>query len=130
MNFDLQLAPTFDMSVRMNMRENNNENLWSYTFSEMAYRGIPWDNPFDENGNPVNIAATPPAEQTWYYANRQNPWHGQQYNYDRSGGIKYGICMKRVFLLQNSEKQTIICVLLRMSVFFLCLPGKVSSLLG
>lgn len=86
MNFDLQLAPTVDMSVRMNMRENKSENLWSYTFSEMAYRGIPWDNPFDENGNPVNIAATPPAEQTWYYANRQNPWHGYQYNYNRSGG--------------------------------------------
>lgn len=86
MNFDLQLAPTFDMSVRMNMREEKNKNLWSYTFREMAYRGIPWDNPFDEDGNPVNIAATPSAEQTWYYANRQNPWHGYQYNYNRSGG--------------------------------------------
>ncbi len=86
MNFNLQLAPTFDMSVRMNMRENKSENLWSYTFSEMAYRGIPWDNPFDEDGNPVNIAAIPASEMTWFYANRQNPWHGYEYNYNRSGG--------------------------------------------
>lgn len=86
MNFNLQLAPTFDMSIRMNMRENKNENLWSYTFSEMAYRGIPWDNPFDEDGKPINIAATPAAEKTWFYANRQNPWHGYQYNYNRGGG--------------------------------------------
>lgn len=86
MNFTAQLARNFDMSVRMNMRERTRENLWSYTFSEMAYRGIPWDNPFDENGNPVNIAGTPVAEKTWYYANRQNPWHGYQYNYDKEGG--------------------------------------------
>ena len=86
MNFNVQVAPTFDVSIRMNMRENKTENLWSYTFSEMAYRGIPWDNPFDENGNPVNIAGTPVADKTWYYANRQNPWHGMQYNYDREGG--------------------------------------------
>lgn len=86
MNFNVQLASNFDMSVRMNMREDNTNNLWSYTFREMAYRGIPWDNPFDENGNPINISGTPIADQTWYYANRQNPWHGMQYNYDRGGG--------------------------------------------
>lgn len=86
LNFNVQLSPTVDMSVRMNMRESKTGNLWSYTFSEMAYRGIPWDNPFDENGKPVNIAATPAADKTWYYANRQNPWHGMQYNYDKSGG--------------------------------------------
>lgn len=86
MNFDLQLSPTVDMSVRMNMRENKSENLWSYTFREMAYRGIPWDNPFDEDGNVVDIASTPASEKTWYYANRQNPWNGAQYNYNRSGG--------------------------------------------
>lgn len=86
MNFNVQLAPSFDVGIRMNMRENKNKNLWSSTFSEMAYRGIPWDNPFDENGNPINIAATPASEQTWFYANRQNPWHGYQYNYNRASG--------------------------------------------
>lgn len=86
MNFNVQLASNFDVSIRMNMRENKTGNLWSYTFSEMAYRGIPWDNPFDESGNPVNISGTPVAEKTWYYANRQNPWHGLQYNYNNGGG--------------------------------------------
>lgn len=86
MNFNVQLATKFDMSVRMNMRENKTENLWSSTFSEMAYRGIPWDNPFDADGNPVDIAATPASEQTWFYANRQNPWHGYKYNYNRANG--------------------------------------------
>lgn len=86
MNFDVRLAPTFDMSIRMNMRENKTDNLWSYTFSEMAYRGIPWDNPFNADGSPVDISGTPVADKTWYYANRQNPWHGMQYNYDRAGG--------------------------------------------
>lgn len=86
MNFNTQIASNFDMSVRMNMSENKRENLWSYTFSEMAYRGIPWDNPFDEDGNPVDIASTPAKDQVWYYANRQNPWNGQKYNYNRSGG--------------------------------------------
>lgn len=86
MNFDLQLSSTVDMSVRMNMRDNKSENLWSYTFREMAYRGIPWDNPFDEDGNVVDIASTPASEKTWYYANRQNPWNGAKYNYNRSGG--------------------------------------------
>lgn len=86
MNFNVQLLPKVDMSIRMNMNENTSGNLWSYTFSEMAYRGIPWDNPFDENGNPVNIAGTPVKDKTWYYANRQNPWHGMQYNYNNGGG--------------------------------------------
>jgi len=91
MNFNTQISSTFDMSVRMNMRENKRNNLWSSTFTEMAYRGIPWDNPFDENGNPVNIAATPAADQRWFYANRQNPWHGYQYNYDKNGGTSMNL---------------------------------------
>lgn len=86
MNFNVQVSPTVDVGIRMNMRENKTENLWSYTFSEMAYRGIPWDNPFDESGNPIDISGTPVADKTWYYANRQNPWHGMQYNYNRNGG--------------------------------------------
>lgn len=85
-NFNTQISNTFDVSVRMNMRENKRNNIWSSTFYEMSYRGIPWDNPFDENGNPVNIAATPAADQRWFYANRQNPWHGYEYNYDKEGG--------------------------------------------
>ena len=91
MNFNTQLTSTLDLSVRMNMRENKRNNLWSSTFSEMAYRGIPWDNPFDEKGNPVDIASTPAADQRWFYANRQNPWHGQQYNYDREGGTRMNL---------------------------------------
>lgn len=91
MNFNVQVAPKFDVSIRMNMRENKTENLWSYTFSEMAYRGIPWDNPFDASGNAIDISGTPVGEKTWYYANRQNPWHGMQYNYDREGGTNMNV---------------------------------------
>ena len=91
LNFNAQLSSTLDLSVRMNMRENKKNNLWSNTFSEMAYRGIPWDNPFDENGDPVNIAGIPTADQRWFYANRQNPWHGYQYNYNKEGGTRMNL---------------------------------------
>lgn len=91
MNFNTQLSRTLDLSVRLNMRENSRGSEWGFIVPEMAYRGFPWDNPFDENGNPIDIASTPVSEMKWHYANRQNPFHGQQWNYNKSGGVNMGV---------------------------------------
>lgn len=89
LNFNTQLTSTLDLGVRMSMTENSRASSWGYPVSEMAYRGFPWDVPFDENGNPIDIATTPELE--WHYANRQNPFWGQQYNYNKSGGAGMGL---------------------------------------
>jgi len=91
LNFTTQLASTLDLSVRMNMSENSRGEEWGHPVPEMAYRGFPWDLPFDENGVPIDIANTPVSEMEWHYANRQNPFHGQLYNYDKSGGVEMGL---------------------------------------
>lgn len=48
----------------------------------MAYQGMPWDNPYDDNGNPIGIGTTADNAQgvMWYGKEQYNPFHSLQYN--------------------------------------------------
>jgi TonB-linked SusC/RagA family outer membrane protein len=72
------------------MGQRQQSNSWGYAQTEVAYRGIPWDIPFDDQGRPIDVASIPVEELTWYSTQRQNPFHGNQWNYNRSGGTDMG----------------------------------------
>jgi TonB-linked SusC/RagA family outer membrane protein len=91
MNFNTQLLRNLDLTVRMNMSENSRGNTWGFIVPEMAYRGFPWDNPFGDDGKAIDIANIPTSQMAWHYVNRQNSFHGGQWNYDKSGGVSMGL---------------------------------------
>jgi TonB-linked SusC/RagA family outer membrane protein len=59
----------------------NNNYLW-YTLED-AYKNMPWDNPYDENGELVFINSSKrPDGAAWYGNRKMNFFHSNKYNYD------------------------------------------------
>ena len=86
LNLNAKLSETVDMNVRFNYSNSNNNESYSYIVLEGAYRTIPWDNPYDDEGNLVfiNGDTRPDNGKKWYTQDRRNFLHGAQYNYARS----------------------------------------------
>ena len=88
LNFNVQLSNTLDMSVRLNMGQNETES--ALLSNSIAVRAFPWNNPFDADGNAVNLAENP--SYRWDYSPRYNPFHTLQHGgYDRMGGFNAGV---------------------------------------
>ncbi|MDR1342613.1 MAG: SusC/RagA family TonB-linked outer membrane protein [Prevotellaceae bacterium] len=63
----------------------NNNYLW-YTLED-AYKNMPWDNPYDENGEAVFINSNQRPDGAMWYGNRKmNFLHSNEYNYDSFTG--------------------------------------------
>lgn len=85
-NLNAKLSPKVDMNVRLNYMEGKSRNETSYINLSGAYGGIPWDNPYDANGNIINIAGDyrPDDGGLWYFQNKRNFLFNEQYNYSKS----------------------------------------------
>ncbi len=86
LNLNAKLTNTVDLSVRMAYNKSNNRESSSYIVLEGVYRTIPWDNPFDDEGNYVFIDGDtrPDNGKKWYTQDKRNFLHGEQYNYAKS----------------------------------------------
>ena len=84
----LNLSAPIGKSLTFNTRLAYNRAQSDYTSDwkdvAMAYQGLPWDLPFDENGKPYAIG-TPEADGvTWYGKEQYNPFHTLLYNTSQS----------------------------------------------
>lgn len=86
LNLNAKLSPRVDMNVRLNYTEGKSRNETSYINLSGAYGGIPWDNPYDADGNIINIAGDyrPDNGELWYFQNKRNFLFNEQYNYNKS----------------------------------------------
>ncbi|PXV63564.1 TonB-linked SusC/RagA family outer membrane protein [Dysgonomonas alginatilytica] len=86
LNLNRKLYDNLDMNIRLNYTENNGREASSYINLEGAYGSMPWDNPFDENGNPVKINGDkrPDNGQPWYTQDKRNFFFNEQYNYAKN----------------------------------------------
>ncbi len=97
LNLNSKLARNLDLSIRLDYSENNgSSNQWATL--EGAYRAMPWDNPYDPEGNPVFInsdtrpdrpASTPGRpvyNNKWWGVDKLNVFHDEEYNYNKSHG--------------------------------------------
>ena len=50
----------------------------------LAYTGVPWDNPFDEAGNPKPVGMPEFTGNAWFGKDQYNPFHTLQYNSSQS----------------------------------------------
>ncbi|MBO4465436.1 MAG: SusC/RagA family TonB-linked outer membrane protein [Bacteroidales bacterium] len=68
---------TFNLRLAYNRAKSNYATSWLDT--SMAYQGLPWDDPFDENGNPKAVG-TSAFSGVWYGKEQYNPFHSLLYN--------------------------------------------------
>ena len=68
---------TFNLRLAYNRAKSSYATSWLDT--SMAYQGLPWDNPFDEDGNPKAVG-TSAFSGVWYGKEQYNPFHSLLYN--------------------------------------------------
>ncbi len=85
LNLTAKLSRTVDIAVRANYKESDNQRTSSWATLETGYRALPWDDPYDENGEPVFIDGPirPDNGKTWYSLNKWNILHNELYNYNK-----------------------------------------------
>ena len=86
----LNLSAPIGERVTLNMRLGyNRSHSVSYTDWKdvsTAYNGMPWDNPFDENGKPIAVGMPEGAGVVWYGKDQYNPFHSLEYNSTNNWG--------------------------------------------
>ena len=68
----------FNARIAYNRAKSDYSTDWKD--AAMAYIGMPWDNPFDENGNPLAIGTKQAEGAVWYGKEQYNPFHSLLYN--------------------------------------------------
>ena len=88
LNLNTQLTSSIDMSIRINFSDSDTRGASSYMTSEDGYKNMPWDSPYDEDGNIVKINSDrrPDNGEKWYSQDRRNFVHSELYNYSKWGG--------------------------------------------
>lgn len=88
LNLTNQLTDKIDMNIRLNFTNSDTRGASSYITSEDGYKSMPWDNPYDENGNIIKINSSnrPDNSKPWYSQDKRNFLHSELYNYSKWGG--------------------------------------------
>lgn len=91
-NMNAEIAKWFDMNVRVNFDKSKNEDAASWRILNDAYTKMPWDNPYDANGEPVYISSAKRSDDgsAWYSQDKWNALHNAQYDYARGNGFSFG----------------------------------------
>lgn len=91
LNLNAQLFSNLDMNIRLAYTSSRDQSASSWTTLNDAYTKMPWDNPYDANGEVVKItsAVRPDNGKKWYSQDKWNALHNEQYNYSKSKS--YGI---------------------------------------
>lgn len=71
------------LNIRLSYKRSSTDYspYWMDTYAAYCY--LPWDNPFDSNGNPLPIGMEGDTS-VWLTKETYNPFHSLQYNYSRS----------------------------------------------
>ena len=86
LNMNTRLSDKVDMNVRLAYTKSNSQGTSSWTTLNDAYTKMPWDIPYDANGEIIKItsATRPDNGKTWYSQDKWNSLHSEQYNYGKS----------------------------------------------
>lgn len=82
-NLKYEITDRITLSTNLNISKSANT-TYQYNSLYDAYLYLPWDVPYDLNGNPKLIDATTPE---WYSRDKRNFIHSSTYNYDGGQGL-------------------------------------------
>lgn len=86
LNLNAKLTSSVDMNIRIAYNNSNDQSPSSWMTLNDAYTKVPWDDPYDANGELVYISSgtRPDTGGTWYSQDKWNALHSEQYNYSKS----------------------------------------------
>ena len=95
-NLNAEVAKWLDIKLSTYFDKSNSTSESSWKMMQDAYMKMPWDNPYDEDGNPVLINSTvrPDNGKPWYSQDRWNSLYNAQYDYSKGGGLSMGTDMQ------------------------------------
>ena len=82
-NLKYEISKRISLSTKLNISKSTNT-TYQYYYLYDTYLYLPWDNPFDEDGNPRLIDAT---STDWYSRDKRNFIHSSTYNSDGGKGL-------------------------------------------
>ena len=85
LNLNSQLYKNLDMNIRLSYTNSDTQSTSSWTTLNDAYTKMPWDSPYDKNGDIEKITSATRADgSTWYSQDKWNSLQNEQYNYNKS----------------------------------------------
>ena len=102
-NVNAEVAKWLDLKVSAYFDRSATESESSWILINDAYTKMPWDNPYDEDGNLVYIssAVRPDNGQPWYSQDKWNGLHNTQYDYSKGKGLSMGADVQLIFHLTD-----------------------------
>ena len=85
-NLSSPLGEQATLNLRLGYSRSHSTSYTDWKDIATAYNGMPWDNPFDEAGNPIAIGMPEAAGAIWYGKEQYNPFHSLLYNSSDSWG--------------------------------------------
>lgn len=85
-NLSSPIGEQITLNLRLGYNRSHSTSYSDWKDIATAYNGMPWDNPFDEDGNPLAIGMPEGAGAVWYGKEQYNPFHTLQYNDSQSWG--------------------------------------------
>ncbi|MBR1807860.1 MAG: SusC/RagA family TonB-linked outer membrane protein [Paludibacteraceae bacterium] len=98
-NINAEIAKWLDIRLSTYFDKSNSTSESSWEMMDDAYNKMPWDNPYDADGNLVKIAAAtrPDNGKAWYSQNRWNSLYNAQFDYAKGTGLSMGVDMQLNF---------------------------------
>jgi TonB-linked SusC/RagA family outer membrane protein len=91
LNLNVQLTDKLTMNIRLAYDNENDQQSSSWETIQDAYMNLPWDNPYDANGNiqKITSAIRPDNGMPWYSQDKTNFLYSEQYNYIKDKSYNY-----------------------------------------
>ena len=80
LNLSAPIGERMTLNMRFGYNRSHSTSYTDWKDIATAYNGMPWDLPFDEEGNPIAIGMPEAAGTVWYGKEQYNPFHTLQYN--------------------------------------------------
>ncbi len=79
-NLSAPIGEKVTLNTRLGYNRSHSTSYTDWKDIATAYNGMPWDNPYDEDGNPIPIGMPEAAGKVWYGKEQYNPFHTLLYN--------------------------------------------------
>ena len=85
LNLNTQLYSNLDMNIRLSYTNSDTQTESSWTTLNDAYTKMPWDSPYDKNGNIEKITGSTRSDgSVWYSQDKWNSLQNELYNYNKT----------------------------------------------
>ncbi len=86
LNLSAPIGERVTVNMRLGYSRSHSTSYTDWKDIATAYNGMPWDNPFGEDGKALAIGLPEQGDAVWYGKEQYNPFHSLQYNSSNSWG--------------------------------------------